>query len=52
MELSTQAQTLINKLKEFDEKEFYQWFLRQKIGTSHVFQYLEWKEGQNGNIKN
>lgn len=44
MEFSTQAMSLIKRLKDFNEDDFREWFLNQRIGTSYVFQYLEWRD--------
>ena len=50
MEFSTQAQSIIENLKEFNREEFMVWFKQQRIGTSYVFGYLEWRD-RNGNTK-
>ena len=54
--ISSQAQSLIKHIKDFDIEDFEKWWLElpkiTPIGTSYVFQYIEmkengiWKEGK------
>ena len=44
--LSTQAQMLVEKLKEFDYEKFTKWWLEKKAvaGTMHVIEFLDTEE--------
>lgn len=52
LEFSAQAKAMIKTMKDFDERDFTEWFFKTLvIGGTQLAEYMVYKGEQNGNSK-